>query len=61
MALAALTFSRKYPGWHTYSRDRVTMKGIRWLASRGWIQVNRFGQFRAVQANGTAVGDHNDK
>jgi len=51
-----LLFAREYPGWHSYQTNCIdTLRSIRWLASRGFIQVNQYFQFRATNWNGSPM------
>ena len=45
----ALRFAEKYPGWHSFAKDRPTMRAIEGLRRRGSVVVNDFGQFRIAQ------------
>ena len=41
-----LEFAFKHQGWHSYAKDRDTLRAVEGLAKRGSIQLNLFGQFR---------------
>lgn len=43
----AIDFSNKYPGWHTFAKDRITRKTINSLAKKNLIEINEFQQFRS--------------
>jgi len=46
---SVLRFGNKYSGWHTYSvRHDPTMLAIMRLAAKGFVEVNKFGQFRVI-------------
>ena len=44
----ALEFIRKCNGWHSYSKDRDTVRVIRSLEVKGLVKTNQCHQFRAV-------------
>ena len=45
----ALTFAKRYPGWHTWdTRCRATIGAIRRLEKRGLIETNKHGQFKRI-------------
>jgi len=45
----ALTFARKYAGWHSYDRrNRATVAAVRRLAARGLVEMTAH-QFRATE------------
>jgi len=46
-------FTRQYPGVHGFANDAQTRKAVAWLASRGYVGVNQYGQVWAVNADGT--------
>jgi len=43
----ALNFAKKYPGWHTFAKDRATVNAVHNLQRKGLIEINSFNQFRA--------------
>lgn len=46
---AALLFARLYAGWHSFDTTaRHTVGPVMRLVKRGFIEVNKFGQFRAI-------------
>ena len=48
-----LRFAAEYPGWHSFARDRETVRAIAGLERRGSIIVNRkFRQFRIAYGEG---------
>lgn len=40
-----LDFAFKYPGWHSFKRDRATLRALSRLSDKGYLQVMS-GQFR---------------
>ena len=49
--LRLLKFAIKYPGWHSYSIDRVTVKTIISLVEYGLLVVNERQQFKLNTGN----------
>lgn len=43
-----LEFAEKYPGWHSYAKDRATLKALEGLKRKKCIETNQHGQFRFV-------------
>ena len=43
-----LSFAEKFPGWHTYAKDRATLAALEGLKRKGYIETNQHGQFRMV-------------
>jgi len=41
-------FLKKYPGWHSFSTDDITVKVINSLIKRGLLIVNEFNQFKRI-------------
>ena len=41
-----MSFALKYPGWHSYQKDRPTVSALRSLVSRGLIRVNEYNHFQ---------------
>lgn len=44
--LRLLQFAIRYPGWHSYGTDPITVRVVRSLESLGLIETNEFRQFR---------------
>jgi hypothetical protein len=43
-----LDFAYKYPGWHSYSSDKPTMRALNGLIARNCIVINEHNQFRII-------------
>jgi len=41
-----LLFAIRYPGWHTWGKDRSTVDAVRCLCEQGFIETNKYRQFR---------------
>jgi hypothetical protein len=41
-----LEFAFKYPSWHSYTNDKITLKALNGLLKRGCIIVNQYNQFK---------------
>jgi len=41
-----LRFYTNYPGWHSFAQDATTVRDVRYLESRGLLEVNQFNQAR---------------
>lgn len=41
----ALAFARKYPGWHTFAKDRATIGAVTRLQTLGLVKINEHHQF----------------
>lgn len=41
-----LDFAYRYRGWHSYSKDRATLRALEGLLAKGYLEVNQFEQFR---------------
>jgi len=48
LQINALEFAKKYPGPHSFKKDRQTKGVISRLAKRGLITINEFSQFQIV-------------
>ena len=44
-----LNFATKYPGLHTFAKDRPTVNAITKLAKLGLIKINNYHQFSLVK------------
>lgn len=44
--LRLLKFAVRYPGWHSFGKDRSTTDSVRVLAGHGLIEINQYRQFR---------------
>ena len=42
-----LQFAEKFPGWHTFKQDRATVRAIKALQAKGYLEVAG-DQFRLV-------------
>lgn len=42
-----LRFAERYPGWHSFSKDRATVRAVQGLEKRGSLRVDwAMGMFR---------------
>lgn len=41
-------FVRKYKGWHSFAKDKRTLKAVERAKFLGVIEVNEFNQMRAI-------------
>lgn len=39
-------FALKYPGWHSFARDKLTVEHVCANVNLGILEINQFNQFR---------------
>lgn len=44
-----IDFANRNPGWHSYAKDAKTKMAVSEALVAGAIEVNEFGQFKAVE------------